>query len=169
MKIPLLLASACGWALLAPATALAQATTTPSLGEKTPLDLPADAPQQLSTGGGGSLARTFIGLAVVVAVSYAVAFVLKKMKASGEASATGEGLSSVATIPLGAGRSVHLIRAGRELVLVGSAEQGVVPIRTYTEAEAAELGLLREDDGAGAPPARPGSALLEKLKELSAR
>lgn len=169
MKIPSQLALACGWVLLAPATALAQATTTtaPSLGEKTPLDLPADQPQQLSTSGGGSLARTFIGLAVVVAVIYAVAFVMKKLKASGEASATGEGLSSVATVPLGPGRSVHLIRAGRELVLVGAAEQGVVPIRTYTEAEAAELGLLGSDDEPPAPST--ASTLLERLKERTAR
>lgn len=174
MKIPSLLAFACCWVLLAPASALAAAsTTTPEspLGERTPLELPADAPQQLSTGGGsGSLARTFIGLAVVIAVIYAVAFVLKKMKASGEATASGDGLSSVATVPLGPGRSVHLIRAGRELVLVGSAEKGVVPIRTYTEAEATELGLLDEEQELrSAPSATLLANVVEQLKKRTAR
>ena len=64
------------------------------------------------------------------------------MKATKEERSTGFGLSAEASIPLGPGRSVHLIRAGRELVLVGSAEQGVVPIRTYSEDEARALGLL---------------------------
>ena len=49
-------------------------------------------------------------------------------------------------MPLGPNRSLHLVRAGRELVLVGVAEHGVTPIRTYTEEEALELGLIGEDD-----------------------
>jgi len=57
-------------------------------------------------------------------------------------------------VPLGPGRAVHLIRVGTELVLVGSAEQGVVPIRTYSEDEALALGVLTQpddDDDAGRP------------------
>jgi len=49
-------------------------------------------------------------------------------------------------VPLGSGRSVHLVRAGRDLVLLGVAEQGVVPIRTYSEEEARAAGLV-DDDG----------------------
>jgi flagellar protein FliO/FliZ len=52
-------------------------------------------------------------------------------------------------MPLGPNRSVHLIRAGRELVLVGSAEHGIVPIRTYSEDEALALGLLQQQLAAG--------------------
>jgi flagellar protein FliO/FliZ len=170
-KIPLSLALVCSWVLLAPASALAAAATTPDHGESTALDLPADAPQHLSQGsGGGSLARTFIGLAVVIAVIYGVAFAMKKMKSVGDDAATGSALASVATVPLGTGRSVHLIRAGRELVLVGSAEQGVVPIRTYTEDEAFELGLLDPDEPAGAVR-RSGvlDSALEQLRKRTAR
>ena len=43
----------------------------------------------------------------------------------------------------GANRHVHMIRAGREIVLVGVAEHGVAPIRSYTEEEAYEAGLIR--------------------------
>ena len=49
-------------------------------------------------------------------------------------------------MPLGPNRSLHLVRAGNELVLVGVAEHGVTPIRTYTEDEARAAGLLAEDD-----------------------
>jgi flagellar protein FliO/FliZ len=84
-------------------------------------------------------------------------------------------------MPLGPGRSVHLIRAGRELVLVGSAEHGIVPIRTYTEDEAQALGLLADpalgpgDDDAprGTGPAdRVRYALgdtLDRLRQRTAR
>ena len=118
-------------------------------GEDTPLNLPSsgDSPQHIGTGGagGGSLARTFFGLLVVVAVIYGLYWVLRQVKKSREEQAKGTGLHSVAVVPLGPNRSMHLVRAGRELVLVGVAEQGVVPIRTYSEEEAVALGLVRDD------------------------
>ena len=122
-------------------------------GETTPLNLPSDASAHTAAsvgGGGGGLARTFVGLAVVVAVIYGLTWVLRQMKksSSGDLGAHGMGLSTEASMPLGPNRSVHLIRAGRELVLVGSAEHGIVPIRTYTEDEARDLGLLGGVGGA---------------------
>ena len=142
--------------LLAPTTfALAAGTSTTSdpYGEKTPLSLPAEGGASASGahvgGSGGGLARTFIGLAVVVAVIYGLTWVLRQMKKSSSESGRshGFGLSTEASMPLGPNRSVHLIRAGRELVLVGSAEHGIVPIRTYTEDEARDLGLLALNSG----------------------
>ena len=44
------------------------------------------------------------------------------------------------------------MRAGRDLVLLGVAEQGVVPIRAYTEDEARAAGLI-DDDGLAILPA----------------
>src|ERR671935_2435125 len=116
-------------------------------GENTPLNLPAQSTHSASTPGasGGSLVRTFVGLAIVLAVIYGLYWVLKQVKASRESAASGQGLESVATIPLGPNRALHLVRAGRELVLLGVAEHGVTPIRTYTEEEAIELGLVGED------------------------
>ena len=130
--------AACAGTLLAAPAALAADT-----GESTPLNLPsADQTQAAASGGGGSLVRTFVGLAIVLAVIYGLYWVLKQVKASRESAASGDGLESVATIPLGSNRSLHLVRAGRELVLLGVSEQSVVPIRAYSEEEARALGLI---------------------------
>jgi flagellar protein FliO/FliZ len=165
--------------LLSPAWALAAGPSADDpYGEKTPLSLPSDtSATHASVGGGsGSLARTFVGLAVVVAVIYGLTWVLRQMKksSSGDLGAHGIGLSTEASMPLGPNRSVHLIRAGRELVLVGSAEQGVVPIRTYTEDEARTLGLLAEDPdespaGLRAPGTRRGRTIVDRLRERTVR
>ena len=148
-------------------------------GEDTALNLPAEGPAKAevaTSGTSGSLVRTFVGLAIVVGVIYGLTWVMRQMKAAKEERSSGFGLSSEATIPLGHNRAVHLIRAGRELVLVGAAEQGVVPIRTYTEDEARALGLLRDEDddtpssnGAvlAAKPALAG--LVDKLRERTVR
>src|SRR5918999_5603048 len=146
--------------LLLPTVALAaQKKEAPPLsgtyGEDKPLDLPVDAPRQLNdagASGGGSLVRTFVGLAVVVAVIYGLYWVLRQVKSSREERAVGRGLSSQAVVPLGPGRSLHLVRAGSELVLLGVAEHGVTPIRTYSEQEATESGLIGGDDDAELDP-----------------
>jgi flagellar protein FliO/FliZ len=178
--------------LLAPTTfALAAGTSTTSdpYGEKTPLNLPSDGASASSAhvgGSGGGLARTFVGLAVVVAVIYGLTWVLRQMKKSSSSDGPlGSGLSTEATLPLGPNRSVHLIRAGRELVLVGSAEHGIVPIRTYSEDEALDLGLIEQPalrvgdvvDGnatlvaetAGGKAKLLMSGTLDKLRERTAR
>ena len=132
----------------------------PSYGEDKAIDLPLDGgaeqAQSAATSGSSSLVRTFVGLAVVIAVIYGLYWILKQVKSSREERATGTGLSSFAVVPLGANRSLHLIRAGRELVLVGVAEHGVTPIRTYSEREAEDLGLIvDEEHQLPAGPARP--------------
>jgi flagellar protein FliO/FliZ len=125
--------------LLAPALAFA------ADGEQTPLkladDAAKDAPQQVGASS-GSIVRTIVGLAVVIGVIYGLTWVLKQVKANKTTSADGSGLESIATLPLGQNRALHLIRAVDELVLVGAGEHGVTPIRTYTEAEARSAGLL---------------------------
>jgi flagellar protein FliO/FliZ len=117
--------------------------------ERTPLNLEsAEEPAKAAAtgGGGGGIARMVVGLAVVIGVIYGLAWVLRQVKASKEGSATGGGLSSVSSLPLGPNRSVHLVRAGHDLVLLGAAEKGITPIRTYTEAEARAAGLLGDED-----------------------
>jgi flagellar protein FliO/FliZ len=165
---------AAGFTLAVPASAFAAAFTGP--GESTPLNLPADAPPQAATAGGsGSLVRTIVGLAVVIGVIYGVAWVLRQVKDSKETRVSGVGLQHAATIPLGPNRSLHLVRAGRELVLVGSAEHGVVPIRTYTEEEAIAVGLIEpdeDDEDAGPRPSTGpprGSGLVGRLRDLTTR
>jgi flagellar protein FliO/FliZ len=128
--------------VLLPATpALAQAAR----GESTPVDLTGASDRGSHIGGGGSIVRTIVGLAIVIGVIYGVAWVLRQVKASKQPRATGSGLATLASVPLGPNRSVHLVRAGRDLVLLGVAEHGVVPIRTYSEEEAFAAGLIDED------------------------
>lgn len=170
----------------------AQAALAVSETEKRPLDLPLEQVQQQAGGNSnstsGGLMRTFVGLCVVVAVIYCLYLVLKKVKEAKEEQASGSGLHSLASLPLGPNRSLHMIRAGREIVLVGVAEHGVAPIRSYTEEEAYEAGLISgdegsgESDGGGTGPAAgilgkagfasPGHALsgaLDKLRQRTVR
>ena len=159
--------------LLAPAVALGATGT----GENTPLSLPADggAKKVTTASGSGSLVRTFVGLAIVLAVIYGIAWVLKQVKRSKEERGQGTSLETTAVVALGPNRSLHLVRAGRELVLVGVAEHGVTPIRTYTEDEALELGLITEDESGpdGAPQATASRAgavrWLDRLKDRTVR
>jgi flagellar protein FliO/FliZ len=151
-------------------------------GENTPLNLHVQSQHSASTPGasGGNLVRTFVGLAIVLAVIYGLYWILKQVKAGREERASGSGLASVATLPLGPNRSVHLVRSGREYVLVGASEQGVTPIRSYTEEEALGAGLIGQDveyDAEGneltAPaPARPqksGILIRDILDEMRRR
>jgi flagellar protein FliO/FliZ len=163
--------AACAGMLLAAPPVLAASSS-----ESTPLNLPAvDQHAASSGGGGGGLVRTFVGLAIVLAVIYGLYWVLKQVKASRESAASGQGLESVATIPLGPNRSLHLVRAGRELVLLGVSEQSVVPIRSYSEDEARALGLLDRgafEDDEPTTPASGGAVLrdvLARLQQLTVR
>jgi flagellar protein FliO/FliZ len=115
--------------------------------EKTPIDLGDAAQQQAATpgSGGGGFFRMLFGLLVVVGVIYGVYWILKQVKKSKEESASGRGLSTIATLPLGANRSLHMVRAGGEVVILGVGESGVTPIRTYTEEEALDAGLIGAD------------------------
>ncbi len=119
------------------AKALAAAT-----GENTPVHLTGTttATHVASSGGGASIVRTIVGLAIVIAVIYGIAWIMKLAK-KGKTRVTGNGLSQLAHLPLGSGRSVTVVRAGNEVIVVGVAENGVTPLRTYTEAEAIANGI----------------------------
>lgn len=131
----------------------------------TPVDLTgaSDHGAAQASGGGGSLVRTIVGLAIVIGVIYGVAWVLRQLKASRQPRATGGGLAALASVPLANGRSVHLVRAGTELVLLGVAEHGVVPIRTYTQEEARAAGLV-DDDGMLILPAESAPVPRERTR-----
>jgi flagellar protein FliO/FliZ len=153
-----------GLFLLAPAALAAD-------GERTRLNLSDDsaAPAQAAGSTGGGLVRTIVGLAIVIGVIYGLYWVLKQVRAAREDTASGDGLKTLATLPLGANRSIHLVRAGQEIVLVGAGEHGVTPIRTYSEAEARALGLLADEveaEPAADEPRRAGS-FLDNLRRLT--
>jgi flagellar protein FliO/FliZ len=132
-------AAALGWLLTAPVAFAAD-------GEDTKLNLGEEAgkaAQGAQSGpGGGSIVRTIVGLAVVLGVIYGLYWVLKQIKANKDADDTGDALETVATLTLAPNRSLHLVRVGGEIVLLGAAEHQITPIRRYSEAEATALGLL---------------------------
>jgi flagellar protein FliO/FliZ len=157
MRIPVWAASAAVTSLFLAAPAHAAGG-----GENAPLKLEGGGEQAASSGGGG-LARTFVGLAIVIAVIYGLYWVLKQVKASREEKAVGSGLSTISTLPLGPNRSLHLVRAGSEVLVVGVTEQGVTPIRSYSEREALEQGLLDlEGEAVEQPAVVNGSARLKR-------
>src|SRR4051812_34487063 len=127
-------------------------------GEDTKLNLDsADAPAKAahSASSGGSLVRTIVGLAVVLGVIYGLHWVLKQVKSSKEGANAGESLETIASLSLGTNRSLHLVRVGGEIVLLGAAEHQITPIRRYSETEAHALGLLE-----------PAPLTLSALEEL---
>ena len=151
-------------------------------GERTPVNLDTgESATQAAGSGGGGIARMVVGLAVVLGVIYGLSWVVKQVKASREGTAAGGALSSVASLPLGPNRSVHLVRVGDDLVLLGAAEKGITPIRAYTEADARAAGLLGDEELAQLPaPAaveatRPqralpaGGSLIDTLRARTVR
>jgi flagellar protein FliO/FliZ len=180
-----------GLALLAGACP-AQAFTPTSKrgGESAPLDLPTSTGSSHTSSGGASIVRTIVGLLIVIAVIWGLTWILKQVKTGRETRSAGSGLTSLATLALGSGRTVHLVRAGRDYLLVGSAEHGVSPIHRYTEEQARAAGLLdlpapATEEGEGAErgrvrpmqipgqtsPALPGvvSDALERMREWTVR
>lgn len=185
--VPVLLYGAL--ALACPATALA-AGAAKSTGEDTPLNLSPTSSGSHASGGGASIVRTIVGLAIVIAVIWGLSWILRQVKAGRDPHVSSEGLRSVAALTLGSGRSVHLVKAGSDYMLLGSAEHGVVPIHRYTAEQAREAGLevpdepeprrrlhallkppAQEGDGRHDPmrmPA-PGSGLVDRLREWTVR
>jgi flagellar protein FliO/FliZ len=153
------LAAAVSCALLLAPAALAASTTTPS-GEDTPLNLDHPAKAVEHSAGGGGVVRMIVGLAVVIGVIFGLHWILKQVKTGREQRSTGGGLDVLSTLQLGPGRALYLVRAGSEIVLVGTGEHGVTPVRVYTEDEAQMLGLLdgldaHDGSDAGAAAGRP--------------
>jgi flagellar protein FliO/FliZ len=103
----------------------------------------------------GAFMRTGIGLVVVVALIYGVYWLLKKYAASKSGTGRSDGrMVVIATTALAPNRALHLVSVGDELVLVGTAEQGVTPVRVYGEEEAEILRARLEGEP---PPLRPSS------------
>jgi len=139
-------AGSCLLAFACPAAAFTPSSKTG--GENTPLNLGSTTGAShaaTTSSGGASIVRTIVGLAIVIAVIWGLAWILRQVKAGKDPNVASEGLASVAALTLGSGRSVHLVRAGSDYVLLGSTEHGVAPIHRYTEEQAQEAGLLLEE------------------------
>jgi flagellar protein FliO/FliZ len=139
-------AALCAAVVLVPAAPARAARSAAARGERTPVDFGSRGAHATHVGSSGSIVRTIVGLAVVIGVIYGVAWILRQFKSGREGRATGGGLASVASVPLGSNRSVQLVRAGRDYLLLGVAEHGVTPLRAYSELEAHAAGLI-DDEG----------------------
>jgi flagellar protein FliO/FliZ len=118
---------------------------------------------------GADVIRTIVGLAVVLGVIYGVYWLLKST-ARAKGGRPDDRIGLVATTPLAPNRTLHLVRAGDELILVGATEHTITPLRVYTAEEA--LAVTGADPTALAlPPAEPVGArgLIEALRQRTAR
>jgi flagellar protein FliO/FliZ len=139
-------------ALAGPCPAQAFTPSSKSGGEGTRLELSPSTGGSHTSSGGASIVRTIVGLLIVIAVIWGLTWILKQVKTGRETRSAGSGLTSLATLALGSGRTLHLVRAGRDYLLVGSAEHGVAHIHRYTEQQARDAGLLDLPE----PPSRMG-------------
>ncbi len=113
----------------------------------------------------GSFARMIVGLAIVIAVIYGIYWLLKAYGRSKGGGLRDDGRMNVlATTTLAPNRSLHLVRVGDEVVLVGSAEGGVSPLRVYSAEEARRL-----DADSLQPVAPQRGSLIEELRKRTAR
>lgn len=141
--------------------------------DRTPL--PPSLSQAAESGGsaassGEAFFRLAIGLVLVIAVIAGIYWLLRRSGRGGAAAGLAT-LPVVASAQLAPNRAVHLLRVGDELVLVGSAESGVGPIRVYTAAQAKALveALEREETARRLRPSRGGAGLAAILDELRRR
>lgn len=164
------------WASPASAFTPSASKKTPG-GENTPLDLNTSTTGSHTSSGGASIVRTIVGLAIVIAVIWGLAWILRQVKTGREPRLATAGLSSVAALTLGSGRTLHLVRAGNDYILVGSGEHGLTPIHRYTEQQAREAGLLDAEEPQGrrrrlalpAPPRPRGSVRSQATLESGER
>lgn len=140
-------------------------------GENAPVHLGASTVAHAASSGGSGVLRTIIALVVVIGIIYAVARILRAIKGRDAVRASGNGLEQLATLPLAPGKSVALVRSGRDIVLVGVGEHGVTPIKTYTEDEAVAAGIeLPPQEPEDFDQAeRPLDRVLDGLRRLTVR
>ncbi|HEX4009208.1 MAG TPA: flagellar biosynthetic protein FliO [Solirubrobacteraceae bacterium] len=142
-------------------------------GENTPLHLSSGSAVHAAAGSSGSgVLRTIIALIVVIGIIYAIARILKAVKGRDAVRASGNGLEQIATLPLAPGRSLSLVRSGRDIVLLGIGESGVSAIKTYTEEEAIAAGLEIPSDDASDDfdqAERPMDRVLDGIRRLTVR
>src|SRR4051812_35505203 len=108
-----------------------------------------------SSGGGAAFARMVVGLVIVIAVIFGVYWLLKTWGArtKGGLQKNGGQIEVLATTVLAPNRSVHLIRVGGDVVLVGATDGGITPLRTYEPTDLRALEAAPYDSFTPAAPA----------------
>lgn len=179
-------ATATGAATAKPPASSKAATGVPAdPNEKLPIPEGSDAPVSVSGGAGGTLIRLALGLGIVVGLIGGVWYVMKRIQRSRYPAMDDRnpaGLIDVmATTSLGPSRSLHLVKVGEEIVLVGSTDHSVAAITRIGAEDAAGLAgaaapqpkSFRGDPGAAARTRAQKSAadqsVVDRLRAMTAR
>jgi flagellar biosynthetic protein FliO len=181
----LALASVLVLTLLGAGPAWAAAATTPAAKDPESLPIPEgkDGPVSVADGVGGTMLRLTIGLIVVVGLIAAVWYVMKRVQRSRYPAIDERGpslIDVVSTTSLGPSRSLHLVRVGEELVLVGATDGSVTPLARLGAEDAAELvdlgpaarrahGPGMDDRARAAATATADASLVDRLRALTTR
>jgi flagellar protein FliO/FliZ len=171
--------------------ARAATTTAPADPESLPIPEGSSAPGNLSGGAGDTLMRLGLGLVVVVGLIALVWYVLKRVQRSRypgmERSGKPGGLIDVvSTTSIGPNRTLHVVRVGEEILLVGSTDHTITALTRLGSDDL--VGLVdvpptTSTFGRNPPPAGgPGvddrvravttssdGALIEKLRSMTTR
>src|SRR5262249_43891753 len=100
-----------------------------------------------AAGGGGTVLHMLLALGIVIGLIFGLYKLLRRTAGRNDTTVRADGrMTVVASTPLAHSRSLHLVRVGEELVLVGSGEQAVTPIRVYSAEEARTIVLDDPDD-----------------------
>ncbi len=131
---------------------------------------PDQAPRLATGGAAGSGMRVLLGLAVVVAVIFAVWWLLKRTN-RGRVPGTGKtGVVTVlSTTPVGPNRNLHLVRVGEDVLLLGATEHGISALHTLDHETAREQGLLPDDPDGDLPLPAGVHAIAELPTTAAAR
>lgn len=150
---------------------------TPLPADVTGLGATAHANLQSASSGGGTALHMLLALGIVIALILGLYKLLRRMSGRNEGAVRADGrMTIVASTPLAHSRSLHLVRVGDELVLVGSAEHAVTPLRVYSAEESRTI-VLDDNDGGmrslgpGDSGGRPGfvGSLTDSLRKLTSR
>jgi flagellar biosynthetic protein FliO len=109
---------------------------------------------------------------IVIAVILGVYYLLKMWGGRSKGVLRNDGTIQVlATTALAPNRSVHLLRVGSDVVLVGATDGGVTPIKVYEPNDLRALEADNFDSFTPAKPARSGVRIsfLEALRHRTAR
>lgn len=155
--------------------------------EALPIPEGSTTPTALSGGAGGTLLRLGLGLVVVVGLIALVWYVMKRIQNARYPALDERGpslIDVVATTSLGPNRSLHLVRIGEEIVLVGSTDHSVnAVVRIGAEdvghvpelaprpgfKRSASPGRLAMDDRERAAATAVDRSLVERLRAMTVR
>lgn len=172
--------AAAGLLLFAPSAAAAASHHRPPPFHQDTTPLPAAVTTPHGSGGSpisvgsssGEIVRTIVGLAVVLGVIYGLYWLLRS--AGRARSAQGDRrIAVIATTPIAQGRSLHLVHAGGEVILVGVSDQSIAPLRVYPDASVFELEPDERADLPSPEPTAPAQrglpGLIEFLRQRTVR